>query len=115
MTTPIIPAEDTLPAETVEKPARDGVFVSHLRYQDQKGAGQKSCTVTCHYMRSESGEKDYAEKAYMLRTGDMDALMAEVPEVADAFLTFTDKLTDALPAWIAHNAAQLEEAETPAE
>ena len=115
MTTPIIPAEDTLPAETIEKPARDGVFVSHLRYQDQSAEGGKSCTVTCHYMSAASGEKDYTEKAYTLRTGDMDALMAEVPEVADAFLTFTGKLTTALPSWIAHNAAQLEEAETPAE
>ncbi len=115
MTTPIIPAEDTLPAETVEKPARDGAFVSQLRYQDKSGGRGKSCTVTCHYMSSETGEKDYAEKAYTLRTGDMDALMGECPEVADAFLTFTGKLTAALPAWIAHNAAQLEEAETPAE
>ena len=115
MTTPIIPAEEVIPAETVEKPALDGVFVSHLRYQDQKGAGQKSCTVTCHYMNAESGEKDYTEKAYNLRTGDMDALMAEVPEVGEAFLTFTDKLTSALPAWLAHNAEQSEEGEQTAE
>ncbi len=114
MSVPIIPAEETIPAETIEKPELNGVFVSHLRYQDQTGEG-KSCTVTCHYMNDESGEKDYTQKAYNLRTGDMDALMAEVPEVADAFLTFTDKLTSALPAWLAHNAAQLEEAETPAE
>ena len=109
MSAPIIPAEEVIPAETVEKPALDGVFVSHLRYQDQKGAGQKSCTVTCHYMNSESGEKEYTKKAYSLRTGDMDALMAEVPEVGEAFLAFTSKLTSALPAWLAHNATELEE------
>lgn len=110
---PIIPADEILPAETIEKPALDGVFVSHLRYQDQNAEGAKACTVTCHYMNGESGVKDYNKKAYTLRTGDMDALMMDVPEVADAFVTFTAKLTTALPAWLAHNAALLEEDELP--
>jgi hypothetical protein len=107
--TPIIPADETLPAETIEKPALDGVFVSHLRYQDQSEDGSKTCTVTAHYMSAETGEKDYTKKAYTLRTGDMDALMSEVPEVGEAFLAFTSKLTLALPAWLAKNAAESSE------
>ena len=106
--TPIIPADETLPAETIEKPALDGVFVSHLRYQDQIAEGGKTCAVTAHYMSSETGEKDHSKKAYTLRTGDMESLMAEVPEVGEAFLAFTSKLAVALPAWLAHNAAQAE-------
>ncbi len=102
MSIPIIPAEETIPAETIEKPTLNGVFVSHLRYQDQTG-DSKSCSVTCHYMNGESGEKDYDQKAYVLRTGDLDALMAEVPEVANAFQVFTTALVDALPAWIENN------------
>ena len=109
MSTPIIPAEQIIPAETVEKPELDGVFVSHLRYQDQKGIGQKSCTVTCHYMNSESGEKDYSRKAYTLSTSDMDSLMMDVSEVGEAFLAFTAKLQTALPAWIARNEAASED------
>ena len=105
--TPIIPAEEPIPAETVEKPALDGVFVSHLRYQDQSAEGGKACNVTAHYMSSETGEKDYTQKAYTLRTSDMDALMAEVPEVGEAFIAFTSKLAVALPAWLAHNALEV--------
>lgn len=108
---PVIPAEETLPAETIEKPELDGVFISHLRYQDQTG-DSKSCTVTCHYMNTESREKDYTAKAYTLRTGDMDTLMTEVPEVANAFGVFTAALTSALPAWIANNEVEEEEIES---
>lgn len=109
--TPIIPAEETLPAETIEKPALDGVFVSHLRYQDQSDEGGKSCTITAHYMSGETGEKDYSQKAYTLRTSDMDALMAEVPSVAKAFLDLTNALTTAMPDWVAFNEAEIENGE----
>ena len=105
---PVIPPEENIPAETIQKPELDGVFISHLRYQDQTG-DSKACTVTCHYMNTESREKDYASKAYTLRTGDMDALMTEVPEVAHAFGVFTTALTSALPAWIANNQVEEEE------
>lgn len=110
MNLPIIPAEEIIPAETVEKPALDGVFVSHLRYQDQNEDGSKACSVTCHYMNADGGEKDYAKKAYTLKTSDLDSLMTDVPSVAKAFLDLTNALTEALPDWIAHNA---EQAETP--
>ncbi len=110
MSVPIIPAEETIPAETIEKAELNGVFVSHLRYQDQTGEG-KSCTVTCHYMNEESGEKAYTEKAYTLRTADMDTLITEVPEVAYAFGVFTAALVAALPAWIENDAAE----DSPAE
>ena len=60
-------------------------------------------------MNAESREKDYTQKAYTLRTEDMDALMAEVPEVANAFGVFTAALNSALPAWIANNEAEAEE------
>ena len=108
--TPIIPAQEIIPAQTVEKPALDGVFVSHLRYQDQTANGGKACTITCHYMNAESGEKDYTKKAYTLTTSDLDSLM-EVQSIANAFLALTSELVTALPDWIAHNAEQLEEQE----
>jgi hypothetical protein len=73
----IIPAQEIIPAETVEKPALDSVFVSHLRYQDQSEGGGKACTVTCHYLNAESGEKDYDTKAYTLKTSDLDALIMQ--------------------------------------
>ena len=111
MDTPIIPAEEIIPAQTVEKPTLDGVFVSHLRYQDQSENGGKACTVTCHYLNAESGEKDYDTNAYTLKTGDLDALMDQVPSIATAFLALTNELVNALPDWVAHNAEQLEEEE----
>ena len=109
---PIIPAQEIRPAETVEKPALDSVFVSHLRYQDQSENGGKACTVTCHYLNAESGEKDYDTKAYTLKTSDLDALMRQVPSIESAFLALTNELVTALPDWIAHNAEQLEEEES---
>ena len=109
MDTPIIPADQIIEAETVEKPALDSVFVSHLRYQDQSENGGKACTVTAHYMSGETGEKDYSQKAYTLRTSDMDALMSELPSIESAFLALTNELVTALPDWLAHNAEQLEE------
>ena len=108
--TPIIPAQEIIPAQTVEKPALDGVFVSHLRYQDQTANGGKACTITCHYMNAESGEKDYTKKAYTLTPSDLDSLM-EVQSIANAVLALTSELVTALPDWIAHNAEQLEEQE----
>jgi hypothetical protein len=62
-------------------------------------------------MNDESGEKSYTEKAYTLRTADMDTLMTEVPEVANAFGVFTAALVDALPAWIENDAVE----DSPAE
>ena len=106
----IIPAQEIIPAETVEKPALDSVFVSHLRYQDQSEGGGKACTITCHYMNAESGEKDYQQKAYTLTTADLDSLM-EVQSIANAFWALTNELVTALPDWLAHNAEQLEEQE----
>ena len=109
--TPIIPAEEIIEAETVERPALDSVFVSHLRYQDQSEGGGKACTVTAHYMSGEKGEKDYSQKAYTLKTSDLDALMRQVPSIESAFLALTNELVTALPDWLAHNAEQLEEEE----
>ena len=111
MDTPIIPAQEIIPAQTVEKPTLDGVFVSHLRYQDQSENGGKACTIICHYMNAESGEKDYAQKAYTLKTGDLDSLMTDVPSVAKAFFDLTTALTEALPDWLAHNAKEAETVE----
>ena len=111
MNLPIIPAEEIISAKTVEKPALDGVFVSHLRYQDQSGDGSKACTVTCHYMNANAGEKDYAQKAYTLKTSDLDSLMTDVPSVAKAFFDLTVALTEALPDWFAHNVKEEETVE----
>ncbi len=60
-------------------------------------------------MNADSGDKDYSKKAYTLRTGDLDALMTEVPEVANAFNAFTEALVDALPSWFANEQPSEEE------
>jgi hypothetical protein len=108
-------SSNIIPVDPVEIPPTeggtlDGVFVSHLRFQDlgmieiDDGAGGKieipnmPCKVTCKYMASSTGNKVHAAEAYKL-SGNLAEVAQHVPSVQHAFDVFTEALTVAIPDW----------------